>query len=181
MWRRLGRDDGIALIVALMAMMLLLPLGAALTLITTTETRIAANYRDGLDTLYAADAGVELAVSELRRVPNWTDVLNGSVTSALTTTIEPAGAPPRDENGHPWRLYASGRLADMLGDASVNSQVRVAVWVAGDPLKNDVLTVRASAQGPGATRRTVEVTITRVAGIDPAAEPEIRRLSWRER
>jgi hypothetical protein len=181
MWRRLCRDDGIALIVALMAMMLLLPLGAALTLITTTETRIAANYRDGLDTLYAADAGVELAVSELRRVPNWADVLNGMVTSALTATIEPAGAPPRDENGRPWRLYASGRLADMLGDASSNSQVYVAVWVAGDPLKNDVLTVRASAHGPGATRRNVEVTIARVAGIDPAAEPEIRRLSWRER
>ncbi len=75
MWRRLGRDDGIALIVALMAMMLLLPLGAALTLITMTETRIAANYRDGLDTLYAADASVELAASELRTVPNWADVL----------------------------------------------------------------------------------------------------------
>ena len=44
-----------------------------------------------------------------------------------------------------------------------------------------VLTLRASAQGSGATRRNVEVTITRVAGIDPAAEPEIRRLSWRER
>jgi hypothetical protein len=181
MWRRLSRDDGIALIVALMAMMLLLPLGAALTLITTTETRITANYRDGLDTLYAADAGVELAVSELRRVPNWTDVLNGTVTSELTATIEPAGAPPRDESGHPWRLYASGRLADMLGAGSSNSQVHVTVWVAGDPLKNDVLTVRASAQGPGATRRNVEVTIARVAGIDPAAEPEIRRLSWRER
>ena len=52
MWRRLCHDDGIALIVALMAMMLLLPLGAALTLITTTETRIGGNYHDGVDTLY---------------------------------------------------------------------------------------------------------------------------------
>jgi hypothetical protein len=55
------------------------------------------------------------------------------------------------------------------------------VWVAGDPLKNDVLTVRASAQGAGASRRNVEVTIARVAGIDPAAEPQIKRMSWRER
>src|SRR5438046_3111441 len=54
MWRRLCHDDGIALIVALMAMMLLLPLGAALTLITTTETRIGGNYHDGVDTVRAS-------------------------------------------------------------------------------------------------------------------------------
>jgi hypothetical protein len=119
-------------------------------------------------------------MSELRRVPNWADVLNGKVTSALTTTGS-AGARPRDENGHPWKLYASGPLADMLGGGSGASPIQVTVWVAGDPLKADVLTLRATAQGAGATRRSVEVTITHVAGIDPAAEPQIRRMSWRER
>mgnify|MGYP003694351011 CR=1 FL=1 len=92
----------------------------------------------------------------------------------MTATIEPAGAPPRDENGHPWRLMRRAAWRTCWAMHPADAQRCIAAWVAGDPLKNDVLTVRASAQGLAATRRNVEVTITRVAGTDPAAEPEIR-------
>ena len=171
---RLRRDDGVALIAALMAMMLMLVLGTALMMVTITETRIAAKYRDGIEALYAADAGIELAVSALRPVPDWSDVLSG-VTASTVADGQP--------DGGPWRLYARGALADMLPGASVNPLVSVVVWVGPDPSgAKGALVLRAEAYGPQGTRRAVEVTIRRIAALDPAAGgAAIQRLSWRER
>ena len=75
-------DRGAALITALMAMLLLTALGLALVLSTTTETMIAANFRSGQETLYAADAGVERVMDDLLTVPDWNNILNGTVRSA---------------------------------------------------------------------------------------------------
>lgn len=72
------RDErGMALIVALMAVMLLTALGMALVLTTTTETSITGNYRDSAEALYAADAGIERVMQDLLFVPNWNDILRG--------------------------------------------------------------------------------------------------------
>ena len=59
------REDGVALIVALMATMLMTALGVALILTTSSETMITANYRNGQEALYAADA--QLMVRDHRR------------------------------------------------------------------------------------------------------------------
>src|SRR5215216_3609981 len=80
---RLRNQDGIALIVSLMAMMLLMALGMALVMTTTTETRIAANFTEGTEALYAADAGVERVMDDLLTVPDWNDILNGTRQSAF--------------------------------------------------------------------------------------------------
>ena len=81
---RLAREeDGVALIVSLMAMMLMMALGMSLVLTTTTETRIAGNYREGSEALYAADAAVERVIQDLLTVPDWNNILNGSTTSAF--------------------------------------------------------------------------------------------------
>src|SRR5947208_7611793 len=81
--RRLHDEDGIALIVALMAMMLMMALGIALVLTTTTETKISGNYREGTEALYAADAAVERVMDDILTVPDWNNILNGTVTSAF--------------------------------------------------------------------------------------------------
>jgi hypothetical protein len=79
-----ARDEqGIALIIALMAMTLLMALGVALVLTTMTETKIASNYRDGTEALYAADAAVERVMQDILTVPDWNNILNGTVTSAF--------------------------------------------------------------------------------------------------
>jgi Tfp pilus assembly protein PilX len=80
-------ERGIALVVALMAMMLLTALGLTLMLTTTTETMIAANYRDGIEGMYAADAGIERTMQDLLTVPDWNNVLasDDGVTSRLTS------------------------------------------------------------------------------------------------
>jgi hypothetical protein len=80
---RARNEDGIAMIVALMAMSLMMALGLALMLTTTTETKIAGNYRRGSEALYAADAAVERVMQDILTVPNWDDILTGAVTSAF--------------------------------------------------------------------------------------------------
>ena len=81
--RALANEQGIALIVTLMAMSLLLALGLALTLTTITETRIAAAYRRGVEARYAADAALARAVLELSRETRWDDVLAGAKRSGF--------------------------------------------------------------------------------------------------
>ncbi|MGE5244172.1 MAG: pilus assembly PilX N-terminal domain-containing protein [Betaproteobacteria bacterium] len=79
----LRREDGIAVIIALMAMMLMTALGIALVLTTTSETRIAANYRNSSEGLYAADAALERAMDDVLTVPDWNRLLDGSTQSAF--------------------------------------------------------------------------------------------------
>src|SRR5438034_5289287 len=77
------REDGIALIVALMATLLMTALGVALILTTSTETMITANYRNGQEALYASDAALERAMDDILTVPDWNNLLNGSTQSAF--------------------------------------------------------------------------------------------------
>jgi hypothetical protein len=80
---RAADEQGVALIIALMAMLLLTALGMALTMTTMTETRITGNYRDGSEALYAADAAVELVMQDLLTVSDWNSVLTGTTQSAF--------------------------------------------------------------------------------------------------
>jgi hypothetical protein len=80
---RLRDEQGIALIVALLCMLLLTALGMALTMTTITEKRIATNYRDGVETIYAADAAVERVMQDMLTVPDWNKILDGTTTSSF--------------------------------------------------------------------------------------------------
>ena len=66
-----------------MAMMLLTALGAAVVMVSSTETRIAGNYRNSQEALYAADAAVERVVQDLLLVPRWNDILAGTAQSGF--------------------------------------------------------------------------------------------------
>src|SRR5262245_51406775 len=76
-------ERGIALIVSLLIMVLLSALGLSLTMVTTTEARVAHSYSTGSESFYAADAALELAVDELALQPDWNRVLDGSVSSSF--------------------------------------------------------------------------------------------------
>jgi hypothetical protein len=85
-----GRTErGVALIVVLLVMMLLSALGLSLTMVTSTEERVADSYSSGSEAFYAADAALEFATQELSRVPDWSHVLDGTLTSAF---IDPQGS-----------------------------------------------------------------------------------------
>jgi type IV pilus assembly PilX-like protein len=76
-------QGGAALVIAVMAMTLMLALGSALILLSTSETAIAANFRASHESFYAADAAIERALVDLRNIPDWTPVLNGTIKSTF--------------------------------------------------------------------------------------------------
>lgn len=90
-WRRrvtgidrcLESERGVALIIALMAMLFMLALGSALMLTTATETKIANNFRNSSESLYAADAGLERSMDDVLTIPDWNAMLAGTATSAF--------------------------------------------------------------------------------------------------
>ena len=77
------RENGMALMFAMMTMLLMSALGAALVLTTSSETIIATNFRTRGEALYAADAALERIVDDLLTVPDWNQVLSGAVQSAF--------------------------------------------------------------------------------------------------
>ena len=81
---RLSNQDGSALVLSLMSMMLLTALGAAVVMVSRTESKIADNYRNSQEALYAADAAIERVVQDLLMVPRWNDILSGDVTSSFS-------------------------------------------------------------------------------------------------
>lgn len=158
---RLRDERGTALIIALMAMMLLTALGAAVVMVSSTETHISSNYRNGQEALYAADAAVERVVQDLLMIPRWNDILNGSAQSGfvdgassaektlpgggvMTLTAATAALQADTDtmnlwgaNNPRWQLFAWGPLADMLPNDQIDSPMYVAVWVADDPAETD--------------------------------------------
>jgi len=158
--RLLHDEQGVALIIALMASMLLTALGIALIMVTNTETQITANFRNGQEALYAADAGVERVVQDLLMVPRWNDILTGTLTSGfvdgtMTPTLPGGGAQINlatataqlqsqtstlnlwGANNPTWRLYAYGPVTNLLPTGTIDSWMYLAVWVADDPSEID--------------------------------------------
>jgi len=78
------RQRGVALIVVLLTMVLLTALGMALTLVTSTESRVASAYRDASEAFYAADAMMEQTIDDVSDKPDWNLILDGSVRSVFT-------------------------------------------------------------------------------------------------
>jgi hypothetical protein len=96
------RDErGFALVIALLTMVVMIAIGSALMLAAATESKITRNFRNGTEALYAADAVVEWAVSELRGA-DWNQLLAGGARSSFVDG---------DPNGI--RLLADGKTIDL--------------------------------------------------------------------
>ena len=68
---RAGGEEGIALVIAVMSMMLMAALGSALVLTTMTEAGVSSTYVSGIEAFYAADAAVERTLADLPAVEDW--------------------------------------------------------------------------------------------------------------
>ena len=153
----LQSDRGTALFSALLVIALIGTLGAALAFIATTESVIAANHRAGQEGLYAADAGVERAIGELRRLTTWRSVPDAGGASSAPDFNDGAAAPraadgrvldlarlttqrqadsnafyPGAPNRPEWRLFAHATLDRMISGAGTDPSPYVVVWVADD-------------------------------------------------
>jgi hypothetical protein len=85
---RVRDDKGIALVISLMVMMLMTALGLALVMTTMTEGKIASNYRDGTEAMYAADAAVERVLQDILTVADWNSMLDPANKLAKSAFID---------------------------------------------------------------------------------------------
>jgi hypothetical protein len=97
-----------AIIVALLSMLLMSALGAALVLTASSETTIAANFRDGQQGLYAADAALERALDDLASIADWDGALRGEARSGFVDG-PPSGV----------RMVAGGTQLDLAAVANM--------------------------------------------------------------
>ena len=74
-------EDGIAMIMAMAATLLMSALGIALVVTTSSETIIASNFREGLEATYAAGAALERSMGDLFTMADWGGVLTGAAQS----------------------------------------------------------------------------------------------------
>jgi len=87
--RDIGSERGFALILALLALMLLTFLGLTLATSTSTELKIATNYRWQQQALYNAEAGVEAGKQILSGITNWTGILPTKRTASWDGVTTP--------------------------------------------------------------------------------------------
>lgn len=102
-----NREAGAAVILALLTLLVMTGLGVSLTLITMTETRIAASLRDAAEARYLAESVVERVLPDLVAAPDWNAVLTGAVT---TTFVD--GAPGA-------RVTPDGTALDVLAETNL--------------------------------------------------------------
>ena len=182
-------ERGVALVIALFAITVMSALGAALVLLTSTESIIAGNFRHSRQAFYAAEGIAELAVAELRHLASWTPVVEGSERSQFVDgppdgpRALPTGSPvnltevfnlancglPTPCGGVPrWQLFAYGAVRDLLPAAAIDSPFYVAALVGATPTDNGavVVTVRGEAFGPRRAHSAVDVTVSRTASGD---------------
>ena len=149
-----------ALLTALTAVLMMLAISGSVALNTMTETTIAANHRDALQTLYAAEAGIDLSIMRLRIATDWSVV-----------APDPGGT-----------VLIQGTIVDLLQVAGLDPRLNVTAWGFPDPNGDpDVVIVQAVASGGGGLHRGVQVTIRRAPAAPGATARNIETIVWRER
>lgn len=152
--RRRNSERGTVLIATLMAIALLGTLGGALVLVVSTESLTGANYQAAQQCLYAADAGIERAIGDLRTLATWSAVpatASGSAdfNDGVTIARAPDGAVldllqltarrqaesdafyPNTPNRPAWRLFAHASLNRMIA-GTATAPAYVIVWIGDD-------------------------------------------------
>ena len=80
-----GREEaGSALLIVLTLTFLFSALAIGTTTVVSVETVVSGRFKDGVEAMYVADAGLALVVAELRELPDWTPVLQGAIRSGLS-------------------------------------------------------------------------------------------------
>ena len=163
----LGEDNerGAALLIAIILVLLVLAIGAAVTVASRSETLIAANFRESREMLYAAEGAVAMAIRDLDAASDWTAVLSGASVSSFTdgaaigSRTLPGGATvvlccgsgsltadvqQRAYGGRSWgadtpqwQIFAWGPAADWLAAGRIQTPAYLAVWIADDPADGD--------------------------------------------
>jgi hypothetical protein len=71
------REDGVAMLIAMVAVLLMTALGAALILTSSSETIVAGHFQDNLEARYAAGAMIERGMDDVGPVEDWSPLIDG--------------------------------------------------------------------------------------------------------
>jgi hypothetical protein len=129
-------EQGVAMLMAMAAMLLMSALGIALVLTTSSEAVIASNFRDSSEGVYAADAALERSLDDLRAIPDWNGVLGGAVRSTFVD-----GAPSGVRTLADGSTIDLGRMVNMAdcsqaaacSDAEMDAVTAQRPWGANNP------------------------------------------------
>jgi hypothetical protein len=170
------RTSGSAVVLVLVGILLLSAVGLATVLLATADAQAAANQRDAAAVLYAAEAGLELAASELAGVSDWDGVLSGNATSVFADGL-PSGLRTLPGGGS-IRLEAVASLATCGASAGCSVAARQAVtddrpWGANAPpgtATRDMAasTLRRDSPGPKDSARSISAPAPGFAGASPS-------------
>jgi hypothetical protein len=154
--RRAGSEDGFALVLAILALMLLTFLGLTMAATSSTELQIATNYRWSQQALYNAQAGLDAAKIILAPSPplnDWSTVLPsvragnwafGAAPPPLDPVVDPRdyerrGCPDRAGIGY-GRVLTLGGVSysnqTTFGGANLNGAFTI--WIRRDVTPNSV-------------------------------------------
>ena len=175
-------ERGVAIVMALLAVLVLSAVSAGLMLTATTEAMIAGHFQTGRELRYATESILARAVHELGTTADWPAVAAGEVHSTFvdgapgirtlpdgsTLDLTQLDLPSPD-----WHLFAYGSLRALLQDGTSS---RCYLLVAGAGISADRKRLVLQARGFGA-RGARQVVQAVVAQVDRA--PGVRVLSWR--
>ena len=152
-------DRGMAVLLAVLTATLLSALGSSLLLVANVERRAVANAGYATETLSAAEAGLERALLDLRRSPDWSPLVGGAATSAFAgprgqVTLPVGGtfdlnlrtaelqaqswsAGAFGANTPVWCPIAWGPLSALAAQGAIDSLQYLTVWIADDPADAD--------------------------------------------
>ena len=114
-------ERGVAMVLALMAMLFLSAVGVALMLTAASETLIAGSFRAREAARYAAEAGLERVLADLSAPGDWGALLDGSTRSSFTDG-PPGGA----------RALADGSTIDLGQQVNLANCQKTAVCSAAE-------------------------------------------------
>ena len=174
-------------------------LSGGLALLGHTERRIATSHLKTVQTAYAANAAVRLAIHAVSQSPLsnlWptTGTVAALASAAPVMAIAPGETVdlaartveldsdasrrwPLGPDTPRWRLVAWGRLPELPA-----SSMRIAIWIADDVMDGDgipgtdlngMLMIRGEAFGQGGAARAVVAHVRREGGL-------VSTVSWRE-
>jgi hypothetical protein len=200
-------DRGVALILVLLVMMTICALAMSLALMISTESRVAATYRDGVEVFYGADAALHRVLPDLavgdpdlaltgRAVSSFTDgapgprrLPDGTLTDlhVLTSMVNCDRAVCSDADldevreDRPWGTNNPRWRLYGYGSLSTlgNSRVYAVVWVADDPSETDgdPFTDGGGAENPGRGRLTLTAHGYGPAGTRRVVEATVSKTS----
>jgi Tfp pilus assembly protein PilX len=168
-----GRDRGVALILALLVLSFLTVIGSALLTTSAIDTWISDNYKTATQSLYVAEAGISHA-RELIHTSNLT----------LTELLNQSAGPDRHLlTPDDLPLISSTPLIDSYGKPSGNYEV----WLRNDNADgaaapadtNEVVTLVSRAQ-IGNSRKALEVTIQKGRFPETDSDPRLRNVEQLE-